>query len=70
MNRTPTLAMAIAGIALLSPLQVSAEVFGECAHQTNFDKKIASCTQASKSTSYPWILQWVYRELARPSRAR
>jgi len=65
MNRTPKLAIAIAGIALLSPLQARAEVFGECAHQKGLDMKIASCIQASRSTSYPWILHWVYRELAR-----
>jgi hypothetical protein len=70
MNRARTLAMAIAGIALLSPLQASSEPFSECAHQTNLDKKIASCSQASKLTSYPWILQWVYRELARAHRER
>jgi hypothetical protein len=70
MNCAKTLAMAIGAIALLSPLQLSAEVFGECAHQTNLDKKIASCSQASKLTSYPWILQWVYRELARAHRER
>jgi len=70
MNCAPKLAMAIAGIALLSPLQASSEAFGECAHQTNLDKKIASCNQASKLTSYPSILQWVYRELARAHRER
>jgi hypothetical protein len=36
----------------------------------DLDRKIASCIEASKSTSYPWILHWVYRELARAHRER
>jgi hypothetical protein len=46
----------------------SANVFGQCAHPTTLEMKIAACTDASKSTSYPWILHWVYRELARAQR--
>jgi hypothetical protein len=46
----------------------SANVFGQCAHPSNLEIKIAACTEASQSTSYPWILHWVYRELARAHR--
>jgi hypothetical protein len=70
MKRISVSAMTVAFITLLSPLGASAEVFGECAHQRNLDMKIASCIKASQSTSYPWILQWVYRELARAHRER
>jgi hypothetical protein len=62
--------VAIAGIAFLSPLQANAEVFGECAHQSDLAMKISACVDASKSTSYPWILRWVYRELAIAQRER
>jgi len=48
----------------------SAEIFGECAHQRDLDMKIAACTKASKSTTYPWILQWVYFALARAHHER
>jgi hypothetical protein len=48
----------------------SADVFGQCVHPSNLDIKIAACTAASKATSYPWILHWVYRELARAHRDR
>jgi len=60
----------LASIALTVPLEASAEAFGECAHQKNLDKKVAACIDASKATSYPWILQWVHRELARAHRER
>jgi hypothetical protein len=70
MKRIPVSAIAVAFITLLSPLKASAEVFGECAHHRNLDMKIAACIKASRSTSYPWILQWVYRELARAQRER
>ena len=63
-------AMILALGALVIPLEASANVFGQCAHQKNLDIKIASCVEASKSTSYPWVLQWVYRELARAHRER
>lgn len=63
-------AIAVALIALFSSREASADELGKCAHQRDLDKKIASCTQATKSTSYPWILQWVYRELARAYRER
>ena len=65
MKRIPVPVMAVVVIGLLSPREVSANVLGICAHHWDLDKKIASCIEASKSTSYPWILQWVYRELAR-----
>lgn len=70
MKRIPVPALAVAFIALLSTREASADALGKCAHQTDLDKKIASCIEASKSTSYPWILQWVYRELARAHRDR
>src|SRR5262245_33658053 len=70
MSRIQVPTMALAFIALTVPLEASAEAFGECAHQKNLDKKIAACIDASKATSYPWILQWVYRELARAHRER
>jgi hypothetical protein len=70
-------AMTLALVALLIPLEVSAQarlssanVFGQCATQRNVDLKIASCTEASKATSFPWILRWVHRELARAHRER
>jgi hypothetical protein len=47
---------------------VFGNVFGQCAHPTSLTVKIAACTQASKATSFPWILHWVYRELARAQR--
>jgi hypothetical protein len=70
MKRVPVPAMAVAFIALLSTREASAEAFGNCAYQTDLDRKIASCIEASKSTSYPWVLHWVYRELARAHRKR
>src|SRR5262249_19701323 len=63
--------LALAILAMVVPVDnASAEVFGECAHQRNLDIKIASCIEASRSTSYPWILHWVYRALARAQRER
>ena len=70
MKRIPVPAMAVAFIALLTTREASADAFGQCAHQTDLDRKIASCIEASKSTSYPWILHWVYRELASAYRER
>jgi hypothetical protein len=46
----------------------SANVFGQCAHPSSLEIKIAACTEASKATPFPWILHWVYRELARAQR--
>lgn len=42
--------------------------FGQCAQQSNLVVKVAACEVAAKSTPYPWILQWVYRERARAHR--
>jgi tetratricopeptide (TPR) repeat protein len=70
MKRIRVPVMAVALIALLSPREASADSLGACARQGDLDKKIASCIEASKSTSYPWILHWVYRELARAYRER
>jgi hypothetical protein len=61
---------AFALLALVLPLEASANTFGNCAQQSNLELKIAACTEASRSTSYPWILRWVYRELARAHRER
>ena len=69
MTRISVPAIAVALPALLTPLNASANAFGDCAHQMNL-KKVVSCIEASKSTPYPWILQWVYRELARAHRER
>jgi hypothetical protein len=57
-------------IGVVFALEVHADVFGRCAHERDLDEKIASCVEAAKSTSYPQILQWVYRELARGHRER
>jgi hypothetical protein len=62
---------ALAMLATIVPIgKANADAFGECAHQRNLDMKIAACIEASKSTSYPWILQWVHRALARAHRER
>ena len=63
-------AVALALVALPIPREASANVFGQCAHERDLERKIAACTEASKSTSYPWILHWVYRTLARAHRQR
>jgi hypothetical protein len=60
--------LALIGMAV-SP-EARADVFGQCAHQRNLEEKIAACVQATKLTPYPWILQWVHRELARSQRER
>ena len=70
MRHIPVPTMAVALIALLSTREASADPLGQCAHQRDLDKKITACIEASKSTSYPWILQWVYRDLARAYRER
>jgi hypothetical protein len=63
--------VALAMLATVVPVgKANADAFGECAHQRNLDMKIAACIEASKSTSYPWILQWVYRALAQSQRER
>lgn len=57
-------------IGVSIPVEANADPFGQCAHWGSLDEKVASCAQAAKSTSYPRILQWVYRELARSHRER
>ena len=64
------LALIIPGTANAQAPGPFANVFGQCACQHHVDIKIAACTEAAKATSYPWILQWVYRELARAQRER
>jgi hypothetical protein len=68
-------AMSIALATLIGPLEARAQApmasgnaFGQCATQSDVVMKIAACTQASTATPYPWILHWVYRELARAHR--
>jgi hypothetical protein len=63
-----TSTLVLIGVAI--PLEAHADAFGQCAHRRNLEEKIAACIQAAKSTSYPWILQWVHRELARSQRER
>ena len=70
MKRIPALAMTPALIVLAIPLEASANILGQCAHQRDPEKKIASCIAASQATHYPSILHWVYRELARAHRER
>lgn len=47
-----------------------ADPYGQCLHQQDQDRKRDACVEASRSTPYPWVLQWVYRELARIHRDR
>ena len=70
MRRTLLSVVAFALVAITTSREAGADSFGQCAHQRDLEKKIASCIKASRSTSYPWILQWVYRELARAHRER
>lgn len=70
-------AMALAILAVALPLAArgqalvsSANVFGQCATHKNPDVKLVACRDAARSTSYPWILRWVYKELARAHRER
>ncbi len=42
--------------------------FGQCARHSDLVVKIAACKEAAKMTPYPWILRWVYLELARAQR--
>ena len=43
----------------------SADCFGICANNPNVDKRIVACAEAEQHTTYPRILHWVQRELAR-----
>lgn len=69
--RSTTISLAtLALFVLASPVEANGNVFGQCARQRDLEQKIAACVEASKSTSYPWVLHWVYRELARAHRER
>jgi uncharacterized protein DUF3306 len=61
---------AVALVAFVVPLEASANSFGRCAQQGNPQLKIAACTEASTLTSYPRVLRWIYREMARAHRER
>jgi hypothetical protein len=68
-------AVSCALLALVAPSVASAQMFlgnafGQCAVQENPETKISACTMAAKATPYPWVLNWVYRELARAYRDR
>jgi hypothetical protein len=69
----PALTIALAAFAIAptagaqAPIS-SANAFGLCATQSDLTMKVAACTQASQATPFPWILHWVYRELARAQR--
>ena len=69
MKRLSALGVALA-LALAIPLDGSAADLGQCAHQRDPDKKIASCIDALKLTPYPQAHQWIYREMARAHRER
>jgi hypothetical protein len=71
----PASALGLALVLLATPHKAGAEAgvflgnaFGQCARHNDLAIKIAACKEASKMTPYPWILQWVYRELARAQR--
>ena len=66
----PAAALLATPDAIAQGLRSDFNPFGQCAQQTNLNLKIAGCEAASKSTPYPWILQWVYREWARAHRER
>jgi hypothetical protein len=67
--------LGLALVLLANPPKAGAEVavflgnaFGHCARHDDLVVRIAACKEAVKMTPYPWILQWVYRELARAQR--
>ena len=64
----PAAALVSTPDAIAQGLRADFNPFGQCAQQTNLSLKVAACEVASKSTPYPWILQWVYREQARAHR--
>jgi len=71
----PASALGLALALLAPPPKAAAEVavflgnaFGHCARHNDVVVRIAACKEAAKMTPYPWILQWVYRELARAQR--
>jgi hypothetical protein len=68
-------AVGLALVLVAAPYKADAEAavflgnaFGHCARHDDLAVKIAACKEAAKMTPYPWILQWVYRELARAQR--
>lgn len=69
MKRLSASGVALA-LALAIPLEAKANDLGQCAHQRDPEKKIASCIEALKSSPYPGVLHWVYREMARAHRER
>jgi hypothetical protein len=69
LKHTPAVAL-LALMPLANPPEASANVFGHCAHECDVEKRLVACAKAARSTSYPWILHWVYRELARAHRER
>ena len=54
--------------AVAEPAVFLGNAFGHSARHDDLAAKIAACKEAAKMTPYPWILQWVYRELARAQR--
>jgi hypothetical protein len=69
----PAAALGLALVLVATPHKAGAEVFlgnafGQCARHDDLAVKIIACKEAAKMTPYPWILQWVYRELARAQR--
>jgi hypothetical protein len=69
----PAAALGLALVLVATPNKAGAEVFlgnafGQCARHDDLAVKITACKEAAKMTPYPWILQWVYRELARAQR--
>jgi hypothetical protein len=69
----PASALALALVLLATLHRAGAEVFlgnafGQCARHGDLEVKITACQEAAKMTPYPWILRWVYLELARAQR--
>jgi hypothetical protein len=74
-KRISASALGLALVLLATPHKAGAEVtvflgnaFGHCARHNDLAVRIAACKEAAQMTPYPWILQWVYRELARAQR--
>jgi hypothetical protein len=70
-----TSALGLSLVLFAGPRNATAEAsvflgnaFGQCARHTDIVVKIAACKEAAKMTPYPWILRWVYLELARAQR--
>jgi hypothetical protein len=74
-KRISASALGLALVLLAAPHKSGAEAsvflgnaFGQCARHNDLATKIAACKEAAKMTPYPWILRWVYLELARAQR--